>query len=270
MDIVININRNYLMVALVMLKSIFENNGQESIIVHLLHSTLEKSDIEILQKFIEESKGKLRQYRIEPTLFNEFPHTGRWSLETYYRLLIADKLADTVEKVLYLDADIVVDGCLKELIHMDFNGHSIIACENMDGLIDIRQKNMDWGRSIKTKYFNAGVMVMNLKKIRTICDFDLYRRLAIEWKNKIPMLDQDLLNIVFSKDTKYIDSLKYNHIVDLSSNMKKTDTIIYHYATSKKPWMLGRKACINKVAYEKWWAYARKITYWNLREEKES
>lgn len=81
------------------------------------------------------------------------------TITTYFRLKTADLLPD-IDKILYLDCDIVVNTSLSELFDMDFEENYAA------GVIDIGNFRKVKRPKLKENaiYTNAGVLLMNLKK----------------------------------------------------------------------------------------------------------
>ena len=127
-----------------------------------------------------------------------------------------------LDKVIFLDCDIIVNKSLYNLYNIDIN----------DYLVGFAKRHY----SSKATDFNSGVMLLNLKKMRErniSSQFDKY----LESINEIPrVLDQAILNEVLKNDIKLIDE-HYNIIVSISGYFpyKIDDCIIIHYAGHTKP-----------------------------------
>ncbi|KAL1713031.1 glycosyltransferase family 8 protein [Schizophyllum commune] len=110
------------------------------------------------------------------------------------------------ERVLYLDADVLVMGDLADLWNTDLQGKAIGAAPDVGypkghpGL-DLARDNAD-----SPMYFNAGVLLMDLTKMRSsAADLARLAQSATELRFK----DQDVLNMHFAGDWAEL-SLKYN------------------------------------------------------------
>lgn len=149
---------------------------------------------------------------------NEVYHVNK---TTFLRLCILDYLKN-YDKVIYLDCDIVVNDDLSKLYKTNINNFALGACldtvqisylynEKSTASILFKKYELDnpWN------YFNAGVLLMNIKKMNEIssCN-DL---ISLCEKNKYRFQDQDVLNIVYQKHTKILDN-KWNCF---SHNMSK-------------------------------------------------
>lgn len=202
------------------------------------------------------------------------------SVSTYYRFYIPE-LFKNYDRILYLDCDLIVDNDISDLATMDFYQYGdeklALACKDPY----IMYKLTDEGKDDKLNfnyfkdilnipnpydYFNAGVMVYNLKKMNELnISKDLFSVL-----NQVgtPLLqDQDILNSVLLNrgGVKYI-SHKYNdgsklHISKLGFLIKYIKRIlkikgnclyyIYHYVGGNKPWKYRR------LNYRLFYFYAR-------------
>ena len=253
MHIAINIDHNYVPYAMVMLESLFRNGCQDTVVLHLLYESLSAYDIEKLSQYMRRNQGEIRTYKMDSRIFDGFPDLQRWSVETLFRLKIPEVLPEDLHRVLYLDVDMVIEKSLRELYERDFNDKYLIACVNTDGKIEQKEKNITWNRKADIPYFNAGVMLLNLKKIRQRCSFQKYCDIVRNKKGLFPYLDQDLLNYVFGEEAGYVPAEIYNCIISPEMESIPEDAAIYHFGTADKPWL---KRGENKY-YEIWWKYAR-------------
>ena len=91
---------------------------------------------------------------------------------TYYRFFIAD-LFPEYDKALYLDCDIVITGDVTDLYNTPLGGKLVGAIQDeLIQKVNIFGKYSENVLNIpRTKYFNAGVLVMNLKAMREM-DFE--------------------------------------------------------------------------------------------------
>lgn len=133
----------------------------------------------------------------------------------YLRLLL-HRLLSGVEKVLYLDVDILVRESLSPVWHMDL-GRNLLAA--VKGPVNLQEK-WEWNNSrsywkllegARGGYINSGVLLMNLEEIRRRQLDEQWERLAEE---KLYYQDQDILNITCQGSIAYL-SPKYNRLAYL-------------------------------------------------------
>ena len=162
------------------------------------------------------------------------------------------------DKCLYIDGDIIVCKDLEQLYSIDLGNHMVGAVRDMGG--ELGQKfNIAVGC---TKYFNSGVLLLNLDKMRDANCTEQLIKAKMEhpqWK----CMDQDAFNFVLSFTTKWLD-VKYNSMMALyhsygynikrinkfyktkyksESDLEK-DSVIIHLAgeAGQRPWKVSNGA----------------------------
>ena len=184
----------------------------------------------------------------------EFDTFG-WNSIVLSRLLIDKLLPSDVEKVLYLDGDTIVRGNLEKLWNINMKNKTIAM--SIEPTIDKkRKKNLGLENY---PYYNAGVLLINLKRWRTIgagkIIIDYYR----ENDGRLFANDQDAINASMKKEILTI-SPKYNFYnifyqysykfmcklmkpvkyisKEMYDDAVKNPTII-HYLGEERPWREG-------------------------------
>ena len=124
--------------------------------------------------------------------------------------LLADLVPDIPDKLLYLDIDMMAGGDISNLYNIDIDGFEYAA---------VKEKYGCW--IIRPDYINAGMLLMNMKKIKETGLLKKAR--ALIKKRKLPFADQDA--IFWSTTKKKILPRIYNE----QSKFNKKDTIICHF-----------------------------------------
>ena len=206
-----------------------------------------------------------------------------YNCNTYYRLFVAD-MFENFDKVIYLDSDIIIQNDILELSNIDMGENYIAATKDIFMSIwSKEEKNLSIYLKKKIKlnesehYFQAGVLVFNIKKLREI---DFSQKVAGSYKKlEMPrLLDQDILNDVCKGNVLYIDS-KWDFDVNLCflerdnnvlfnkgygkdikayNELKKSNYII-HYAGPNKPWSIP-----DMFYADSWWNFARKTPFYEI------
>lgn len=156
-----------------------------------------------------------------------------YSNATYYRILIPN-LYPQYEKVLYLDSDIVILDDIAKLYNVNINNYLIGAVSehwfrNYSEFKDYGEKVI--GLKSYKKYINAGIMLMNLQKLRDIQFEDKFLHLLETVKYRFAQ-DQDYFNRICKGNIKYLKEY-WNASGYLYS---KSNAKIIHY-TIFKPWL---------------------------------
>src|SRR3984893_6204244 len=120
---------------------------------------------------------------------------------TYARLLMGDLLASEIDRIIYLDGDIVVRGDLSELWTMDLRGKTLGA------VVDLPHYpfNRLLGLPDEAPYFNAGVLLIDLRRWRDLKIGERALTFAREHQDRIHWWDQCALNFVLHNDWVALD-----------------------------------------------------------------
>jgi lipopolysaccharide biosynthesis glycosyltransferase len=172
----------------------------------------------------------------------------------YYRLFIPELLPLNLERAIYLDCDLVVKGDLEQLWQSDFQDNYVLAVQDLWGpyvsspITGLPYQEL--GISADSKYFNSGLLVINLQKWRA----DGMTTQAIDYLKQyfkyVRAQDQGVLNAVLANRWGQLDP-RWNltpAIIDLFSswqdspfsqkiyNQLVNEPYIMHFATDRKPW----------------------------------
>ena len=188
MNIATALNRKYLEYTVVMLCSLCENNN-EHIDAYLLHSELTPQDINLIKNSLSKYNITIISVKINKSDFDDrLPRNTQWSIETYYRLMLMDILPESVDRLMYLDVDLIINGSIEELYHVDFAGDDVIAADDSNGkrtLDTFGSKQIEMFRDMLAqgfRYFNAGVILFNIAQIRKTHNFNTYMTAVKEWR----------------------------------------------------------------------------------------
>ena len=139
-------------------------------------------------------------------------------------------------KALYMDVDIVVKGSLSELYSSNIDNLYAAVCEDLI----CKYEEKDNRRIGNPLYFNSGVMLLNLKKMRKEKITDKLIK-CFKKDKRCKYMDQDSFNRVFGKKVKYAD-IVYNYFPMYGKYIGKykelyanQEPIVIHYA-GEKPW----------------------------------
>ncbi|MCM3029812.1 glycosyltransferase family 8 protein [Niallia sp. MER 6] len=266
-------NNKYIQPLAVMLYSLVENSSVERINIYIIDSNLTEENKKKLNKTFEKLLHvKINYLIVDDNDFLEFPISRHITKEAYYRLVIPELLKNhEIDKIIYLDCDLLVLKDLNELISIDLENNALGAVRDLGGY----DRYIELGMLNPKQYFNSGVMVLNLKYWRE----NLITEKVIEYirnnKEKLTYHDQDALNAVLHNSSKLVD-IKWNvqssmftrNIPDdLSTNIKEalSSPGIIHFTGYYKPWLLESNHPYKKFYYEylsktAWKGYKPKIT----------
>lgn len=147
-----------------------------------------------LQAMVESLGGDIVFHHLDRDLTFGLPVTGYAGRATWYRTFLPELLPDA-ERVLYLDSDLLVLDSLLPLWHTSLEDHLLGAVSNVLQRHDF-ERPMKFGLPGKERYFNGGVMLMNLELMRSEHSSEFVLSYARENPELVGWWDQDALNAV--------------------------------------------------------------------------
>lgn len=240
-------DENFTIPALVCVTSLFETNRHNDCEVYILTDGLSDKATSKFRKLSEYYNQKVEICEINEHSLTTLITTDRYPKSMYFRFILPEILHN-INKVLYLDCDILVRHNLEDLFKIELNNKACAVVEDQQS-DDIQIINR---LHIKFPYFNSGVMLMNLSYWRE--NNIAAKILNFIGKNptKCVYPDQDGLNVILDKDVIYLD-YKYNyqemwltmrdyariHFLKWKAlDVAAKDPAIVHFCVDEKPWFI--------------------------------
>ena len=250
MELLVTVDKNYILPLQVMLTSLYMNNPGEDVELYLLHSKLQEKEMEPLEKQCVRLGYKFFPVKIEDSWFAQAPVTKQYPREMYYRLLAPCLLPQKLHRILYLDPDILVINSLKPLWETDMKGRLFAAAAHT-GKTNLANNINQVRLGTTHKYFNSGVLLINLDQGRKEILPEEIFQYAGEHAKELLLPDQDILNAVFGSRTLELDDYLWNYdarnystyllrsggVCDMDWVMGNTG--ILHFCGKTKPWQAG-------------------------------
>ena len=250
MNLFVSLDSNYIHPLCVMFNSLASTNGSNRFDIYVAYSSLTEEDFAMMEKALGSLDAKIHRVPVDEEIFSGAPVLDRLSKATYYRLLIGEILPESVDRLLYLDPDIVINRDLSDFYNTNLGDNIVAGCGHLYGFVE-GINIMRLGISLKAHtYINAGVMLIDLKKWRKFVT--VKQILAFIQKNIRALLlaDQDVVNSVFRDKILALDERFYNldektlvHYEKKSAGNKRIDinwirenTVIIHFNGKHKPW----------------------------------
>ena len=239
-----------------LIKSICHYN--KNVNFYVLHNDIPEEWFEGIQCKLEKMGNNLFSIHISDDIFKDYKTLEHISSSSsYYRLLIP-KLINQA-RVLYLDADIIVNGSLSDFYYSDLNGAPVGVVKDYGMGENFPFPYLD--ASVSKKYFNSGVLLIDCVTWRNEGLVDTLLQTVEEYGDQVLYGDQCILNIVLREQAKYysftenaqvqyIEAIKNRHNIK-SINLDATPTII-HYAAKHKPWDNQNQTLFER---EKYWFF---------------
>lgn len=235
MSICFSTNDKYVPHVGVTIASVLKNNPSHRFHFYVLGNEISKENKEKLLTLQGNPNCQIDFIQIDSDEFKDFYVNQKMHVtqEAYFRFKIIPLFSD-LDRILYLDCDLVVLKDLKPLYEMDMANHwfamapDVFYAHNLDDLSDM-------------PYCNSGVLLFNLKKCR---EDDVYNKLIkcdLD-PSRLNFMDQDILNEV-GKGHICVLPIHYNQQIhpEIKGNALRIrkqikDTVILHYTTGTKPW----------------------------------
>jgi lipopolysaccharide biosynthesis glycosyltransferase len=175
---------------------------------------------------------------------------ARLSNATLMKLLLAEQLGERYDKILYLDADLVIAGDVSPLFRLDMGAHAVAAVPAGRLWIGVTEAEKSWrlahmqalGMTPPYRYFNSGVLLID---VRSWNRQQLTRR-TLEFIRQHPDIcllpDEDALNGVLDGDILELSPI-WNARPRSRPDFATDDTrpVIVHYDGPLKPWIRFKK-----------------------------
>lgn len=251
--------------------SLFDNTKAE-VTVHLLHdNTLTEENKNKLQGIAEKFNQQIIFYNVEilcaerinyiKEKFFKLQHV-RFSFGTMFRLLMPNILSAEIDKIIYLDADTIVNLDIKDFWQIDLEGNifAVVSEKQMGVPTELSPLCAD-GLVKAGDYFNAGVLLVDLKQLRqNIKTLEGGIKFIAE-NPRYYFFDQDILNYTFSTRTLKLPN-KFNRHIGYARSFGDfvTEDRICHYIYGALN--LDMRDSFNRL----WMSYFSKSPWFNIEE----
>ena len=253
MNVLVSADRKYLSKYKTMLYSLKKYNSDFT--VYFLNKSLSPRKMKKFQTYL---KKKINcdcvEINMDEALYENLPiNYERISLETYSRLFAQFYLPEELDRIIWLDADVICLKNIEDIYFQDFDNKSIIGTIDIAeiGVKEEYQDKLGLDLGGKHHYINAGIIIFNLKKIRETTTVQSISELCTELKDVIKYQDQDIINVLYKGDMKY-ESKYFNYLLFYTEFIEKEELekiSFFHYVEKEKPWRIKS----NNAFSSYWW-----------------
>lgn len=264
MNILVTCDSGYAKQAALMLYSLQKNHPETFLDIFAV-GALQEGDMALMGKALDGKKSRLTHRAFDGEILKDAPTTDRYPVEMYYRIFAAQYLPKEMERVLYLDPDLVVTGDLTELYEMEMGDAFFAAASHVKEetfLEKLNQKRLD----MDGIYINSGVMLLNLEALRKEQDIQAVAEYIATHEKLLILPDQDVISGLYHDKICPIDAYVYNMtermftpalLKGMETDWVCRNTAIIHYCGRNKPWKPLYKGkldvfyLLNRVEWEK-------------------
>jgi lipopolysaccharide biosynthesis glycosyltransferase len=244
-NILVTLDENYLPYLNVMLASLLHSNRDCRFDIYLLHSSIPDSALTETRNILADD-ADLIPIKAKNIGLDDAPTTSRYPKEIYYRIFAAMYLPNTLDRILYLDPDIIVNGSLKPLYNLSMEAYYFAAASHTGAFLrKINELRLDMEE--ECPYINSGVMLMNLKRLRAEQNYEDVFEFIKRRKNFLILHDQDIISSLYGTKIFELDTFRYNMTENLymahtpfekgfDLDWVRKNSVIIHYCGRNKPW----------------------------------
>lgn len=216
---------------------LFNSQEDESFDFYILDGGISDQSQEKIRSLKSIKDFNIHFLKIDFDKLKDCPNHAIYTKNTYSRLML-DSTLPYLDRILYLDCDMIVTRSLGTLWTSDLKDKSLgvvhdfaIDLENFEHVLTVFQLGLTFN-----DIFNAGLLLMNLDKIRQEKSF----KSTLEWVANHPNLlqwaDQNALNVVFYNDVVFLDGMWNGSAQKKDHQHGEPMPAIIHYLTKVKPW----------------------------------
>ncbi len=252
---------NYLPCLTITLESIYENSSHEyDYEMFVLHSGIREEYQEKILRYNEKEGFSISFVDVTERLkeiAEHFAIRDYYTATTYFRVFIASMFPQ-YDKAFYLDCDTVILGDLAELYEMDMGNNMLAAapCEGVNSFDVYKRYVATVGGLNPDTYFNAGVLLMNLKAFREEGFYEQFSDLLKKYKFVV-IQDEDYLNVL-CQDRTMILPRAWNKTPVAPDILPREELRIVHYIMTWKPWHYT-----DVPYFEYFWEYAKRTEFYD-------
>ena len=257
------LDNKYVMPCGITIISILENNKDIEITFHIIGvglTDISKKELDFTIK--EYTNASLIHYKLDEETLQSYNlnicNTELYSIAVYARFFVADLLPKDIDKLLYLDCDMMVAKNLRPLWNIDITEYAIAGVPDPYCMYSTDMcKRLNFNDSFV--YINSGALIINLKYWRENNLRDKFLDCSIENKEKLIFPDQDVINSVLGESRLFLP-IKYN-VLDVyywtdaqrlngyadEAQEAINDYVIVHFTGDSKPWL---KTCQHPLKNE--------------------
>lgn len=215
-----------------MLASVVKNASQRSH-VYWLHIGLDDAFKRTITQFLRDG-ACVSFFDVDTRDVSDLLVDKHASVANYFRLLIGGFIPANVDKVIYLDSDLIVRRDLTELWSIDLGKSAIGAC------IDPTAAHASQIGLDEADYFNSGVLLIDMQAWRDQKIGEQCLSIARANRQKLDYWDQDALNIYFFGKWKRLPIIwNMTHRYFEGEQVSQEPAIVHFTGWGLKPWEYG-------------------------------
>jgi lipopolysaccharide biosynthesis glycosyltransferase len=231
-----------------MLRSLLAHHADTAVWVHFMPAPgVSRARERRLAEMVRSEGAEISVLRVPDERLTGLPTRGFTRKATWYRIFLPELRPD-LDRILYLDSDLIVLDSLGPLFGVDLDDDCIGAVTNVLQLNHLHRPG-ELGLTEPRQYFNAGVLLMNLGQMREDRSTSALIAFGREHSQQIEWRDQDVLNVVLGSRRlslhprwNVMNSFRWKHAAEVFGASQLEDALhnpaIRHFEgpDENKPW----------------------------------
>jgi len=234
-------------------------NTSGAIKIYLIDDGISREKWKVIKGICEKRSAKMKKIEFEKNIDSFARESKHLAKSAYIRLFITDLIPSKEKRVIYLDADMIVESDLRTLWNVSLEGNSTAAVQDF-GIPQIGARGgvehaSELGLDYSEDYFNSGLMLINLERWREkgigSKAIDYLKR----YDEDVSWADQEALNVVLDGDwlslnrrwnvPPFILNMDYWEYLEQMGEAEEKETsvpvppAVIHFAGVHKPWKFG-------------------------------
>ena len=240
--------------------SVIKNNDISDLTFHLVVPVSAYNAAENVKNEISSHAFQCKIYGIKEEEINRFElgmvkhrRTGTRGQPMHQTVFLKILLPQILKlnRCIFIDGDTIVGRCIEDLDNENLGNNLVAAIQDMSSASVLNNHFIK--KYGLTNYFNSGVLLMDLEKLRKYNFVKKAIGIDMELAEKKQFADQDLFNIVLRDKVRFIDE-RYNlqtyylhGLSKTSAIIKKSEKGILHFIGPVKPWHNWSKERLQEI-----------------------
>ena len=225
-------------------------------------SNLNKKRIELLkEKF---NNFSIEYLKVDLNKFDGFKSADYIGLDTYSRFFIP-LLKPELEKAIYMDVDMIALGDIKKIYDVEL-GKYVLGAVPEEFEYKLKKKlNNKLNNDEQHKYFNAGLLLIDIKKWNENDITTKLFKIEKEHKNQLTFADQCILNKYFNNNYKQLDvgfNIMIQYLQEHNFELPR-NSVVRHFEGPLKPWLSNTDCKGYSISnFEDFWFFAEMTNFY--------
>lgn len=259
----------YVVPASVLIESLLEHNDGSDVAFYTVANDLSAGTREKFNRIVTGYGSTIHYIEMPNDILNVISEykigVSYISRAAFYRLLLPYLLDSDIQRLLYLDCDILIQGDIQPLFDTDLDGKTIAGVLDFSSTLFAERLHID-------KYINSGVLLIDVDRWKSLYPMEeilnAIKKLYME--RELQQGDQDIINLLFEGSIKFVsDKFNFQRHISKSFSWHHKElvkkAVIVHFITGRKPWTYAYCYPYTRAYYAYWKQYITtktKMKYW--------